>query len=69
MISSLSGFSVHGILQVRILESVAYSLPQGIFGTQELNSHLIMSSSLAGRFFTAELHGKLQTFHGSPSAY
>ena len=28
-----------------------------------------MSPSLAGRFLTAELHGKLQTFHGSPSAY
>ena len=40
------GFSVHGILQARILE---WDL-QGIFLTQGLNLHL--SSALAGRFFT-----------------
>ena len=34
---SLPGFSVHGILQARILEWVAISLSRGIFPTQGLN--------------------------------
>ena len=34
---SLSGSSVHGILQARILEWVAISFSSGIFGTQGLN--------------------------------
>ena len=37
---SLSGFSVHGILQARILEWVAMPSLQGIFPTQRLNLHL-----------------------------
>ena len=48
---SLSGSSVHGILQVRILEWVVMPSSRGIFPTQGSNSHL-MSSALAGRFFT-----------------
>ena len=36
------GSSVHGILQVRMLEGVGYqSLLQGIFPTQGLNLHLL----------------------------
>ena len=34
---SLSGFSVHGILQARIQEWVAIAFPRGSFPTQELN--------------------------------
>jgi len=34
---NLPGSSVHGSIQARILEWVAYSLLQGIFPTQELN--------------------------------
>ena len=34
-------FSVHGILQARILELVAISYSRGIFPTQELNPHLL----------------------------
>ena len=35
------GFSVHGILQARILECVAISYSRGIFPTQGLNWHLL----------------------------
>ena len=45
------GSSVHGILQVRILEWVASALLQGIFLTQGSNLRL-MASALSGRFFT-----------------
>ena len=38
---SLPGFSVHGILQARILEWAAMPSSQGIFPTQELNPHLL----------------------------
>ena len=41
MAYSLPGSSVHGILQARILEWVAYSLLQGIFLTQVLNLGLL----------------------------
>ena len=34
---SLTGSSVHGIFQARILEWVAISFPKGIFPMQELN--------------------------------
>ena len=41
MDGSLPGFSVHGILQARIVESVGcHALLQGIFPTQELNPGL-----------------------------
>ena len=45
---SLSGSSVHGILQARVLEWVCNFLLQGIFQTQESNQ----VPSIAGRFFT-----------------
>ena len=38
---SLSGFSVHGFLQTRILEWVAMPLIQGIFPTQGWNPCLL----------------------------
>ena len=38
---SLPGFSVHGILQARILEWVAISFSRGIFPTQGLNPGLL----------------------------
>ena len=37
----LSGSSVHGILQARILEWVAMPSSRGIFLTQGLNPHLL----------------------------
>ena len=43
-------FSVHGILQARILEWVANPSSKGIFQTQGLNLHL-MSPAFAGGFF------------------
>ena len=39
------GFSVYGLLQVRMLEWVAIPLFQGIFLTQQLNPHLLRSVS------------------------
>ena len=50
---SLPGSSVHRILQARILERVAISFSQGIF----LNQTQVPCPS--GRFFTAELGGKI----------
>ena len=44
------GFSVHGILQARILEWVAAPSYRGIFPTQ--GSNPLMSPALAGGFFT-----------------
>ena len=41
-------YLVQGVLQVRILEWVAFSLLLGIFPTQESNA----VSYIAGRFFT-----------------
>ena len=38
---SLAGLSIHGILQVRILEWVGHSLLQGIFRTQGSNPSLL----------------------------
>ena len=38
---SLPGFSIHGISQARILESVAISFLQGIFLTEGLNPCLL----------------------------
>ena len=42
---SPSGSSVHGILQVRILEWVAIPFCQGIFLTQQSTPHLLQSIS------------------------
>ena len=50
---SLPGSSVHRIFQARILEWVAISFSQGIF----LNQTQV--PCLSGRFFTAELGGKI----------
>ena len=51
------GFSVHGILQARILEWVfCRALLQGIFPTQGSNPHLL-SPALSDRFFTLALPG------------
>ena len=41
MVSSLSGSSVHGILQARILEWAAIFFFRGIFPTQESNPGLL----------------------------
>ena len=45
------GFSVHGILQARILEWVAMPSSRGIFPSQGSNPHLLCLL-LAGEFFT-----------------
>ena len=47
---NLPGSSIHGILQVRIIEWVAHSLLQGIFPTHGLNLGLLHCSE--GRFLT-----------------
>ena len=38
---SLSGSSVHGIFQARVLEWIAIAFSRGIFPTQESNLHLL----------------------------
>ena len=54
---SLSGSSVHGISQARILESVAISFSKG----SSWSRNWTWVSCLAGRFFIAEPPRKLQT--------
>ena len=54
---SLSGSSVHGILQVRILEWVAISSSRGSFQARDKPTCPV-SPSLACRFFTSEPLGK-----------
>ena len=51
------GFSVHGILQARILEWVAIPYLQGIFLTQD-RTCVSSGSCIAGSFFTVEPLGK-----------
>ena len=51
---SLSGFSVHGISQARILKWVAISSSKGSFQSRDQ----ICVSWIAGGFFTAEPPGK-----------
>ena len=51
------GFSVHGILQARILEWVAMPFPRGIFPIQILNSN----TSLAGGFIKTLRLTKIQS--------
>ena len=53
----LSGSSVHGILQARILEWVAMP-SSGTCPAQGSNSSLFMSPALAGRLFTTSITGK-----------
>ena len=48
---TLSGFSIHGILQARILEWVAM-LPPGDLPNPGIKSVSLLSPALAGRFFT-----------------
>ena len=58
---NMSGSSVHGIFQARILEQVAISytkLHQGIFQTQGLNQHLLCITCIACGFFTTKPPGK-----------
>ena len=54
---SLPGFSVHGILQERILEWVAISSSRGSSWPRDWNC-ISYSSCFAGLFFTAEPAGK-----------
>ena len=64
---SLPGFSVHGILQARILEWVAIPLLQGIF--LEIETMSLKSPVLVGGFFTTSytfskmLLGRKNDFH------
>ena len=56
---SLPGFSVHGISQARILESVATSFFRGSSRPRD-GACITASSALAGRFFTTVPPGKPQ---------
>ena len=56
---SLPSYSVHGILQARILEWI-YSLLQGIFPTQELSMGVLQ---FAGRFFAIRTTKEAQYPH------
>ena len=56
------GFSVHGILQARILGWVAISSSEGSSQAKDQLSSLV-SSALAGRFFTTELPGNMYKAH------
>ena len=55
---SPAGSSVHGILQVRILEWVAISSSRGSSGPRD-QTHICCGSCIAGRFFTTEPLGNL----------
>ena len=59
---SLSGSSVHGIFQTRILEWVAISSSRGSFQLRD-GTRISCFSCIAGRFFTTEPH------QGSPAMY
>ena len=56
------GSSVHGILQARILEWVAMP-SSGVFQTQGLNPHLLLSLTLAGGFFTTSVTWEVSNYH------
>ena len=56
---SLPGFSVHGILQARILEWVTISFPRGIFLTQGSNQCLLNLLHWQVGSLSAEPPGKL----------
>ena len=53
------GSSVHGILQARIVESVAISSLQRIFPTQELNPYLLHLLHWQELFFTTSANWKI----------
>ena len=55
---SLPGFSVHGILQTRILKWVAMPSSGGSSWPRNRSCISCIVSCIAGRFFTAELPGK-----------
>ena len=59
---SLSGSSVHGIFQTRILEWVAISSSRGSFPPRD-GTRISCFSCIAGKFFTTEPH------QGSPAMY
>ena len=50
---SLPGFSVHGILQARILERVTLPSSRENLSNLEIEPTSLMSPAMAGRFFTA----------------
>ena len=54
---SLAGFSVHGILQARVLEWVAMPYSRGSSQPRD-QTHVSHVSYFAGRFLTAEPPGK-----------
>ena len=58
---SLPGFSVHGILQVRILEWVAMTAPGGRPGPG-IEPVSLMPPALAGRFFTTSATREVPMF-------
>ena len=55
---SLSGPSVHRIFQARILKCVAMPCSRGSSQSRD-RTHVSHGSCIAGRFFTAELSGKI----------
>ena len=55
--SSLLGSSLHGTLQARILEWVAISFSRGSSRSRD-QTHVSMSPSLAGEFFTTAAAAK-----------
>ena len=57
---SLPGFSVHGILQARILKWVAMPSSRASSRPRD-QTHIAYVSCIAGRFFTTEPHRKPQT--------
>ena len=57
MVSSLTGFSLHGILQGRILEWVARPSSRGSSWPRD-RTHVSCCSCVAGGFFTTESPGK-----------
>ena len=74
---SLPGFSVHGVLQTRILEWVAFSSP-GDLPNSRIKSTSLRSSALGVRFFTTSttweiqsfgMHGELILGHSTPHGY
>ena len=62
---SLSGFSVHGILQARILEWVAISFSGGSFQSRDRT----LVSCIAGRFFSVWSSREAQGHLWSPSIF
>ena len=59
---TLPGSSVHGILQVRILERIAM-LPPGDLPKPKIEPASLMSPALTGRLFTISATWEAQGFH------